>query len=64
MRSRVFTSEWWQNRGHDLYVLFLLSGSILVLKGRDITLLTKVHVVKAMVFPVDTYVVGLSAKEG
>ena len=52
MRSRVFTSEWWQNRGHDLYVLFLLSGSILVLKGRDITLLTKVHVVKAMVFPV------------
>ena len=26
-----------------------------VLKGRDITLLTKVHIVKAMVFPVVTY---------
>ena len=26
-----------------------------VLKSRDITLLTKVHVVKAMVFPVVTY---------
>ena len=26
-----------------------------VLKSRDITLLTKVHLVKAMVFPVDMY---------
>ena len=26
-----------------------------VLKSRDITLLTKVHIVKAMVFPVITY---------
>ena len=26
-----------------------------VLKSRDITLLTKVHIVKAMVFPVVTY---------
>ena len=26
-----------------------------VLKGRDITLLTEVHIVKAMVFPVVTY---------
>ena len=26
-----------------------------VLKGRDITLLTKVHIVEAMVFPVVTY---------
>ena len=26
-----------------------------VLKGRDITLLTKVHIVKAVVFPVVTY---------
>ena len=26
-----------------------------VSKGRDITLLTKVHIVKAMVFPVVTY---------
>ena len=55
MRSRVFTSEWWQNRRHDPYVLFLLGGSTLVLKGRDITLLTKVHIVKAMVFPVHMY---------
>ena len=28
-----------------------------VLKSRDITLLTKVHIVKAMVFPVVTYTV-------
>ena len=27
-----------------------------VFKSRDITLLTKVHIVKAMVFPVVTYV--------
>ena len=26
-----------------------------ILKGRDITLLTKVHIVKAMVFPVVMY---------
>ena len=26
-----------------------------ILKGRDITLLTKVHLVKAMVFPVGVY---------
>ena len=26
-----------------------------VLKNRDITLLTKIHLVKAMVFPVDMY---------
>ena len=26
-----------------------------VLKSRDITLLTKIHIVKAMVFPVVTY---------
>ena len=26
-----------------------------ILKSRDITLLTKVHLVKAMVFPVDMY---------
>ena len=27
-----------------------------ILKGRDITLLTKVHIVKAMVFPVVMYI--------
>ena len=30
-----------------------------IFKSRDITLLTKVHLVKAMVFPVVTYGVGL-----
>ena len=44
-----------QRSRHDPYMLFLLSESILVLKGRDITLLTMVHIVKAMVFPVDMY---------
>ena len=40
-----------------------------VLKSRDITLLTKVHIVKAMIFPVVTYgcknwiIKGLSTKE-
>ena len=34
-----------------------------ILKGRDITLLTKVHTVKAMVFPVVVYV-RLDHKEG
>ena len=34
-----------------------------ILKSRDITLLTKVHLVKAMVFPVVMYVrVGLQRK--
>ena len=44
-----------QRSRHDPYMLFLLSESILVLKGRDITLLTMVHIVKPMVFPVDMY---------
>ena len=39
-----------------------------VLKSRDITLLTKVHVVKAMVFPVvmygcESWTIGLSTEE-
>ena len=29
-----------------------------VLKSRDITLLTKVHIVKAMIFPVVMYICG------
>ena len=35
-----------------------------VLKSRDITLLTKVHIVKAMVFLVITYGCELDHKEG
>ena len=35
-----------------------------ILKSRDITLLTKVHVVKAMVFPVVVYECELDHKEG
>ena len=35
-----------------------------ILKSRDITLLTKVHLVKAMVFPVIMYRYELDHKEG
>ena len=35
-----------------------------VLKSRDITLLTKVHIVKAMAFPVVMYRCELDHKEG
>ena len=35
-----------------------------VLKSRDLTLLTKVHLVKAMVFPVVMYECELDHKEG
>ena len=35
-----------------------------VLKSRDITLLTKVHLVKAIIFPVVTYGCELDHKEG
>ena len=35
-----------------------------ILKSRDITLLTKVHIVKAMVFPVETDGCELDYKEG
>ena len=34
-----------------------------ILKSRDIALLTKVHIVKAMVFPVDMYGCELDYKE-
>ena len=33
-------------------------------KSKDITLLTKVHIVKAMIFPVVTYGCELDHKEG
>ena len=32
-----------------------LAGKLTVLKSRDITLMTKVHIVKAMIFPVVMY---------
>ena len=35
-----------------------------ILKSRDITLLTKVHIVKAIVFPVVMYGCELDHKEG
>ena len=35
-----------------------------VLKSRDITLLTKVCIVKSMIFPVDMHGCGLDRKEG
>ena len=35
-----------------------------MLKSRDITLLTEVHIVKAMVFPVIMYRYELDQKEG
>ena len=48
---------------------FLLGKKVMTnldseLKGRDITLLTKVHLVKAMVFPVVMYRCELDHKEG
>ena len=45
---------------HEIKRLLLLEGKAMtnqdsILKSRDITLLTKVHLVKAMVFPVVMY---------
>ena len=45
---------------HEIRRRLLLDGKVItnlvgVLKIRDIALLTKVHIVKAMVFPVDMY---------
>ena len=45
---------------HEIKRLLLLGGKVItnldsILKGRDITLPTKVHLVKAMVFPVVMY---------
>ena len=46
--------------GREQLVCFLLGGKVTttldsIFKSRDITLTTKVHVVKAMVFPVTMY---------
>ena len=48
------------DRSHEIKRQLLLGRKAMtkldsVLKGRAITLLTKVHIVKAMVFPVVTY---------
>ena len=45
---------------HEIKICFLLGRKVItnldsILKSRDITLLTKFHVVKAMVFPVVMY---------
>ena len=47
-------------KSHDIKRCLLLGRKSMtnidsILKGRDITLPTKVHLVKAMVFPVDMY---------
>ena len=52
------TAEWWLS--HEIKRCLLLGRKAIailesILKGRDITLSTKVHLVKAMVFPVVTY---------
>ena len=48
------------NCSHEIQRCFLLGRKVMtnldsILKSRDITLLTKVHLVKAMVFPVVMY---------
>ena len=52
---------------HEIKTCLLLERKAMtnldsILKSRDITLLTKVHIVKAMVFPVIMY--GCENKEG
>ena len=42
---------------------YIMTNIDSILKGRDITLLTKVHLVKAMVFPVVMYGCELDYKE-
>ena len=48
------------NCSHEIKKCFLLGRKVMtnldsILKSRDITLITKVHLVKAMVFPVVMY---------
>ena len=48
----------------DIQTILMLERKVMtnldsILKGRDITLPTKIHLVKAMVFPVVMYRVGL-----
>ena len=51
-------------KGHLLLGRKAMSNLDSILKTRDITLLTKVHLVKAMVFPVVMYGCELDHKEG
>ena len=51
---------WVQNYNHEVKRLLLIGRKVMtnldsVLKSRDITLPTQVHIVKAMVFPVVLY---------
>ena len=59
MLSRLFTA-FFQGVSHEIKRRLLLGRKVMtnldsILKSRDITLPTKVHVVKAMVFPVVMY---------
>ena len=54
-RSLVGCSPWGCTVGHDWSNLAAAAAADSILKSRDITLSTKVHLVKAMVFPVVTY---------
>ena len=54
---------------HELKRCLLLGRNAMtnldsILKSRDITLVTKVHIVKAMIFPVVMYGCDLEHKEG
>ena len=44
-----------ENKRHLLLAKKVMTNLDSILKSRDITLLTKFHIVKAMVFPVVTY---------
>ena len=57
------------NCNHEIKRHLLLGGKPMtnldsILKSRDVTLLTKIHLVKAMVFPVVMYRYELDHKEG
>ena len=54
---------------HEIKICLLLGRKAMtkldsILKSRDITLLTKVHIVKAMIFPVVVYGCELDHKKG
>ena len=49
---------------HLLFGRKVMTNLVSILKSRDITLLTKVHLVKAMVYPVVMYGCELDYKEG
>ena len=53
-----------ENKRHLLLGRETMTNLDNVLKSRDITLLTKGHIVKAMVFPVVMYGCELDHKEG